>query len=168
MFTVNNSVIYSGHGVCRIVDITEQKIGATLMKYYVLKPIGDENSTLYVPVNNDDLVSKMHKILSAEEIYSIINSMPDTATKWLTDENMRRESYKEILTSGDRAEIMRAIKGVYLHAQEQKKLGRKLHIADERFMKDAEKLLYEEFAYVLNIKREDVLPLIAKQLDKYE
>ncbi len=39
-------------------------------------------------------------------------------------------------------------------------------MADEKFMKDAEKMLYDEFAYVLNINREDVLELIINEIDK--
>jgi CarD family transcriptional regulator len=33
-------------------------------------------------------------------------------------------------------------------------------MSDEQFMRDAEKILYDEFAYVLGIKREDILPFI--------
>ena len=33
-------------------------------------------------------------------------------------------------------------------------------------MKDAEKMLYDEFAYVLGIKREDVLPFIMARLEE--
>ena len=37
-------------------------------------------------------------------------------------------------------------------------------MADERFLKDAEKMLYDEFALVLNIREEEVLPFIMEQI----
>ena len=60
------------------------------------------------------------------------------------------------------------IKFVYFHQQEQQKNGRRLHITDERFMKEAEKMLYEEFAYVLNIRKNQVLPFILNQVQVAE
>ena len=41
---------------------------------------------------------------------------------------------------------------------------RKLRSADEHFLKDAETALYEEFAYVLNIPKEQVLPYIQQHI----
>ncbi len=43
-----------------------------------------------------------------------------------------------------------------------------MHIADERFLNEAEKLLYEEFAHVLQIERNQVLPFILKQIQPEE
>ena len=39
-----------------------------------------------------------------------------------------------------------------------------MHVADERFLNEAEKLLHEEFAHVLHIKREQVLSFIFEQI----
>lgn len=44
-------------------------------------------------------------------------------------------------------------------------LKKRLHISDESFLKDAEKLLYEEFAHVLNITKDQVLPFIMRQIE---
>ena len=60
------------------------------------------------------------------------------------------------------------IKALYFHQREQQKNGRRLHITDERFMKEAEKMLYEEFAYVLNIRKDQVLPFILNQVQVAE
>ena len=38
-------------------------------------------------------------------------------------------------------------------------------MSDERFLKDAERLLYDEFALVLRIKPDQVLPFILKQIN---
>ena len=45
----------------------------------------------------------------------------------------------------------------------QKKSGRKLHIADERILKDAEHIFYDEIAFVLNISQNEVVPFIHEQ-----
>ncbi|MEY8330798.1 hypothetical protein AALB81_15965 [Lachnospiraceae bacterium 48-33] len=44
-----------------------------------------------------------------------------------------------------------------------------MHVADENAMKDSEKMLYDEFAYVLKIERSEIIPYITEQLEtKYE
>jgi hypothetical protein len=39
-----------------------------------------------------------------------------------------------------------------------------MHTADENFLKEAEKILHEEFAFVLDIPPADVLSFITKEL----
>ncbi|MBQ4312987.1 MAG: CarD family transcriptional regulator, partial [Clostridia bacterium] len=43
--------------------------------------------------------------------------------------------------------------------------GKKLRFADEDILSQAEKSLYDEFAVVLDIKREDVLSFICGQIE---
>ena len=47
-------------------------------------------------------------------------------------------------------------------------MGRKVHVCDERFLKEAEKILYDEFAHVLDIEPEQVLPYIFDQIESAE
>lgn len=87
---------------------------------------------------------------------------------WIDNDNARRERYREILQSGDRAQLVGLIKALYCRQQEQQAKGRKLHAADERYLHEAEKILYEEFAHVLRIKRDEVLPFIMEQIQVKE
>lgn len=164
MYEINDIILYGIQGVCKIVDITEKEIDGKCREYYVLKPVYESNSTIFIPVHSEKLTAKMRRILSNEEIYALIKAIPDESTVWIDNEALRREKYSEILTSGDRAALVRMIKTLYLHRQVQREKGRKLYISDERFMNDAEKMLYDEFAYVLHIKREQVLPFILEQI----
>ena len=91
--------------------------------------------------------------------------MPDEELPWIENDIERRERCREIIQVGDRRELVGLIKGLYLHGERQRERGRKLHAADERFLRDAEKILYEEFAHVLQIKRDEVLPFIMEQID---
>lgn len=122
-------------------------------------------SYLFVPVESRELEARMRRILSADQVYSMIKAMPEETPIWIEDEGSRTRVYKEILLKGDHRKIVKLIKTLYLHQQEQKKIGKNLHKSDERFLKDAENLLYDEFAYVLNIEREQVLPFIQEQIE---
>jgi CarD family transcriptional regulator len=91
--------------------------------------------------------------------------MPDESTIWVEDEGKRREYYKQILTGGDRTDLIKLIKTLYAHEKIQKDVGKRLHATDERFLKDAEKILYEEFAHVLNLTLDQVVPFITQQIE---
>ena len=163
-FQVNDSVLYGAEGVCRIADICAQNFMGETAQYYVLKPVYSSTSTVFVPVANAMLTAKMRRILSAEEIRVLIKAMPDEAALWIDNDNARRVRYAEILQNGDRAELVGLIKALYYRREAQQAKGRKLHAADERYLHDAEKVLYDEFAHVLQIKREEVLPFIMEQI----
>lgn len=168
MYSVGDTVLYGSQGVCKIVGTDVKKIGGSKVEYFVLKPIYDENSTLFVPSSNNNLTSKMRSVLSAEEIYELIKAMPDEDTIWIDDENERKQKYQKIISQGDRKNLVQLIKTLHLHKLSQQGKGRKLHQCDEVFLKQAEKLLYDEFALVLKIKPDEVLPFIMEQIEVEE
>lgn len=165
MFKVEDAIIYGTQGICKIESIEEKDLTGTKRMYYVLIPVYQTGCKIYVPVDNEKLVSTMKKLLSKEEIVELINNMPNDKVKWIANDNIRKEHYKEVLKEGNRESLIALIKSVYLHKQKLLEEGKKkLHVADENAMKEAEKLLYDEFAYVLNIERGQVLPYIMEQI----
>lgn len=164
MFNVNDTILYGTHGICKITDITEQKFNGSTNKYYILQPLHNTSSTIYVPMDNEKLIAKMRRILSEEEIYELIKAMPDKNGAWIENKNERNEYFRSILSNGDRAEIIKLIKIIYQHKEELKAIGKKLHASDEQFFKEAEKVIYDEFALVLNIRYDQVLPFIVDQI----
>lgn len=165
MFQIDDTVIYGAEGVFKVKEISYMEFAGEQKEYYVLKSLYNENSTIFVPTDKETLIAKMRKILSKEEIYDIVKSMPDEDLIWIEDEGERLQVYKEILMKGDHRHIVKLIRTLYLHGQKLKEMGKNLHKVDERFLKDAERILYDEFAYVLKIKPEQVLPFIQKQIE---
>lgn len=165
MYKINDNIIYGSHGICSIVDITEQKFNFETKTYYVLRPHNNCSSSIYVPVDNEKLISKMRRILSKEEISELIKVMPDANDEWIENKNERNEQFRSILSSGNRYDIIKLIKTIYKHNEYLKTIGKKPHSSDMQFFKEAEKLIYEEFALVLNIKYDQVLPFIMNNID---
>ena len=63
MFTVGDAVVYGTQGVCRISEITEMTVAKVVRSYYVLVPVYSEKTTLYVPVDNEEVVkSRMRPV----------------------------------------------------------------------------------------------------------
>ena len=62
-YPINDTVFYGSEGVCRIVDIVKRRFQGQTEEYYVLQPVYNENSTIYVPIRNEALIGKMRRSL---------------------------------------------------------------------------------------------------------
>ncbi|MGI6123411.1 MAG: CarD family transcriptional regulator [Acetivibrionales bacterium] len=163
MFKVNDHIIYNNMGVCKVVDIREEKdINDKVTNFYILKPVYGNNLTIKTPVNNTKVF--MRKILKKDDVLSLIESLPDQETGWINDDRKRNEFFKATLKKGDSEGWAKLIKTIYKHKQEKSAMGKKLMKVDEDIMKTAEKNLYEEFATALNISPEEVVNYIMEHV----
>ncbi len=164
MFEIGEKVLYNVNGVCEITDITQKTFGKTIMKYYVLKPIYNESSTLFVPVNNENLVRKMKKLMTKAQLDELLNEISQREIVWTENEVQRKEDFRNAISYGNLSEILVMLKSVWLHKFEQESKGRKLHITDEIFLRDAEKLIKEEISTVVGVELEEVIPYIKNKI----
>jgi len=166
MFQVNDTIIYGSHGVCRIEKIEVREFMGGAKEYFVLRPVNDAAATLYASTQSEKVLGKMRKILSEQEVFHLIETMPEQENIWFQNEAVRKEKYKKVISKGDHRELIGIIKAIYLQKQKREAEGKHLYISDERFFKEAERILYDEFQYVLNIEREELLPLIFSKITK--
>ena len=162
MIEIGSTIIY-GTNICKVLEVKPMTMGKTTRDYYVLAPVWDSNN---LPVDNEALAAKIKKILSAEEIDSIIKAIPESDALLIADDRERIAEFKSIIDSGDREKIIKVIRTLFLRKKELESKHRKLHSADEAILKRAEKLICEEFALVLGINKEEVVPYIAARLDE--
>ena len=84
--------------------------------------------------------------------------------EWIRDENQRKQTYRQLIGSGDRKRLMRMVHTLYRHKANQIALGKKNHLCDENFLHDAEKLLIGEISIVLHLEPEQARAYIHKNL----
>ena len=163
MYKIGSIVVYGTEGLCKICDITERTFGKETSEYYVLSPLSNEAETVFVPKNNEKVLKRMRPILSKERASELLEAAPSEYGEWVENDRERQQMYKQILLCGSSEDLLMMTRTLYLHQIELLERGRKLHAADERFLKEAEKMLFEELAYVFNIKVAEVLPLITRK-----
>lgn len=166
MFNINDTVMYGHTGVCKIVDICTKEFNGKNKKYYVLCPEFENKTTIYCPYDCD--AGRMRPLLSSDEVNSLIQSMTDEELSWVENDQARKEKQMNIIRKGDHKELIQMIRTLYFKRKEKVAQGKKLHSIDEKAMEDAENLLYQEFALVLDIKPEDVVTFIVSKLDVEE
>ena len=162
MFQVGQKVVYGIHGVCCITELEIKNLDRQKVEYYVLEPADQLGTRYYVPTQNPSAVAKLKPLLSRQELDELLRC--STEAEWITDENRRRQLYRELICSGNRAALIAMVRALHTHKQKQQEQGRKFHLCDENFLRDAEKLLSSEFATVLDIQPDQVGEYIRNQL----
>lgn len=159
MYKIGDTVLYGSNGVCEIAEITIKQIGREKIEYYVLKPVCNSASTLFVPTGNETLVGKMRYILNQEEVKNIIENIGEVPD-WISDKVERINICKEIIASGDLQKLVNLVRLLRFHEKAQMKRGKHLQMADERILKEVEKMVSDEISIVMNIERSSVIPMI--------
>ena len=163
-FKKGEKVIYSVNGVCEITDITEKVFGKTVMRYYVLKPISNNEATLFVPVNNENLVRKMKRLMTQSQLDKVLNDISAKEVEWNSNEVIRKEEFRNTISFGNISEILILLKSIWLHRRTQNSKGRKLHISDEMYLREAEKIIKEEVSTVIGVEQDDVIPYVKNKI----
>lgn len=156
-------VHYGAHGVCRVDGQKMMDLGCGKKKYYQLTPVSDEHIQLYLPGDADPERVRLRKVLTAEEIIALVSQERSDAVDWVGDSKARRELSGKTLRGGDTVELIRMVKAIHGH-EAALPAGKNLPISDLEQMRSAEKQLYNEFCFVLDITREQVLPFILGEI----
>ncbi len=156
MFKQGNQVVYGIHGVCNILENEIRTVNRKKVEYYVLQPLEQPDARYYVPVQNQTAVSKMSHLLTSEQVDALLRGDAAQPFEWISDENQRKQYYRAVIGSGDRAALIQMVRLLHTHRKEQQAAGKKFHQSDENFLHDAEKLLSGEFSLVLSIPRSEV------------
>ena len=104
---------------------------------------------------------KNHK---QEEIDEKIHSVSESHEEWMEDERARKEHFKDMVSRADTFELIQLIKMLVEHREKVTARGKKLHVADERMLQEAEKMICDEFSYVLGIPKEEVPSYITNSM----
>jgi len=168
VFKKGDTVVYGSNGTCIIEGTEKKKIGKEVYEYFCLKPVLQDNNLIYVPVKNKSLMSKIKKTLGFNELCELISGSGDIEPNWIADETQRRDTYKNILSSGDRKGIIGLTKALYNEKIRRKEIGKKLRSNDEILLKRAVNYLLSEFSTAVEVDYYQVIPLIMNEISPSE
>lgn len=166
MFQIGDRVIYGSHGVCQIVTVEERVIDRKRIKYFALEPVSQPGTRYLIPSENPVALSKLRHLITRDELEQLLQSQQIRENCWISDENQRKQRYRELISSCDRVALLRMIHTLHHQKKVQLEAGRKFHLCDENFLHDAQKLLTAEFSLVLNIDPSAVADYILSAMDQ--
>lgn len=158
-------MVYGIHGVCCVVEQEERVVDRKRVTYLALEPVGQDGSRYLVPTHNAAAMAKLRKMLSREEMEELLQSEEVRMDGWIKDENQRKQAYRDLISSGDRVKLMQMVHTLYRHKALQMAAGRKVHLCDDNFLRDAEKLLASEIAIVMDVEFDQAKKYLKEHLN---
>ena len=159
MYKLGMVVSYGLEGVCTITEVKQQKFGKSdvVKDFYVLSPINDPISKIYVPLDNEMLISKMRPLYSADEINALVEALCDKTTEWIKESRQRSHTFRTIISECKIEQLILLIKTISAQKQMVFTQGKHLTAGDELYLKKAQTILIEEFSFTTDISNEESL-----------
>ena len=162
---IGSYVLYGKTGVCLVKELTTlSHSGSTAAEYYVLLPISDNRTSVYVPRSNPDLVARMCPLLSRTEIDALLAGAGDDVMQWVDDRQQRGTLYRAVINGNDRRALIRLIRCLYTRKEVRQAAGKRLSSMDENALLECVRLVEEEFSIVLGIPTADVEAYVRKHI----
>lgn len=164
MYQVGDQVVYGMHGVCQVVEMEERVIDRKRLTYLALEPVGQTGSRYLVPTHNETAMGKLRPMMTPDQMESLLNTQEVREDAWIKDENQRKQTYREMIGSGDRVSLMKMVHTLYRHKAQQTAAGKKIHLCDDNFLRDAEKLLSSEVSMVMGMEYDQARAYLREKL----
>lgn len=166
MFQPGDLVVYGTTGVCQVVEITRPNMRGIdkNQEYYLLRPL-QQDGVVYAPVGGENIV--MRPVISCQEAEELIDIIPTVQAEIQKGQTLQAlaQHYQSVMKNHSCTELVELVKSIYAKRQLAESQNRRLGLVDERYMKQAERLLYGELAAALNIPFDQVAPYIASRAE---
>ncbi|MBD9248868.1 MAG: CarD family transcriptional regulator [Evtepia sp.] len=149
---------YACNGVCLVDDVRLDRLTKKEppKEFYILKPVSNPASTLFVPTGNATLVAKMSRLPDREELDALILATREEPLDWIDDRKIRLASFQTIVKECDLGQLISLVSCIYHRREDLIAAGKKLGASDETLLQRAEALIENEVAFVLKVEQNEV------------
>ena len=168
MFHAGDLVVYGATGVCQVEDVSPPASGADASAdsrlFYRLNPL-HHDGVIYTPAENGKV--PIRPVMSAQEAQALIDEIPSihaVICRAPTTQALAQH-YQAVVRSHNCREIAEMMISIYAKRQQAQAQNRRLGAVDERYMKQAEVLLYGELAAALQIPFNEMESYIAHRVE---
>lgn len=164
MFEKHAYVFHESGGVCRIVDICKAPLEnmPSNRDYYVLRPLQDDNSMIYVPTDSDRIF--LRRLLTREESEALLAQI--ASVEIIKEENSKllRNRYVEAMRTHEPIEWVRVIKTVEARMVLLASRSQRLSETERSHMERAKRHLKGELSVSLEISESDAERLLVDRM----
>ena len=165
MYQAGDLVFYGSTGVCRVEGFgNPDPRDRSGRQFYLLKPLY-QDGVIYAPVENAKV--PMRPVISAKEAEALIDLIPTIKAEVFRGPTLQAlaQHYQSAVRTSDCKELVELMMSIYAKRRQAEAQNRRLGMVDERYMKQAERLLHGELSVALGIPLEEVQPYIARRVE---
>lgn len=164
MFSIGDKVIDRTGKIFVVESVVSKDFGNGPSPYLVLRPYFDAGQSpafrSFVPVDRSEQL--LHGVMSKEDCLALIGCMDSLPVTLETSPRARKELVSQVVSKGDRKEILRAIRSFEEYKASREREKKPFSDTDKRLLSSLETVIQDEMSVVLNIPREKLPSFIAQ------
>ncbi len=165
VYNVGDIVFYSSTGICEVKHIGDPGVGLpTHVDYYTLQPLSENHrEMIYVPT---DTKVFMRGIISPQEAQGYIDIVKELSPVRPETRNpkMIQDFYSGLMGTYDCKNLLLVIVSLTAKKRELAARNKSLNQTQTSFLKRAQEMVYNEFAYVLDKTSDEIANIIEKEI----
>lgn len=159
-FKKGDIVVYKTNGICEIIDIRRENFDETGTRdFYILRSVYDPRMQVFVPTKSE-LSEKITCVLNIDDIKESIYKAYSNPLEWNSNDKERNAFFSKALMSCDRQLILSVYLLIKKKKAELEAMNKQINTNDSRILSKSEKMITEEFSYVLGISRDKIIQYI--------
>ncbi len=163
---IGDCVIYRQSCLCCIRDIrTEVFPHAEEKVYYILSPLSDEKTTVFLPVDRIHDPAYLRAPLTKEQIEQAIRDSRTQTLEWINDHKQRGAFFRKILSEANPVRLLLLYKALEQKREESIRAKQKFSTADEKVAVQVREMILQEYSFALKLSSEEITEYINKELD---
>jgi len=165
VFNVGDIVFYSSTGVCEVISIGDPGVGLpTHVDYYTLQPLSkNHREMIYVPT---DTKAFMRYALTSSRVQEYIETIKDIQPAYPESRNPKaiQDFYQSMMQTYDSINLLQVIVSLTLKKREMARRNKSLNQTQTNFLKRAQEMVYNEFAFALGKSSDEIAQIIENSI----
>lgn len=150
-FNIGDAVRYGANGICVVSDRIRRRFSGDDESYFVLLPVGESGSRIYVPEHNSVLVSRISPVPERRSIADALDHPERVSEVWISDESERNGRFREMINTGSCETAIYILFGMLSNRNKRIKAGKSPRSADDILINDIKKTVFGDIAYIFGI-----------------
>ena len=152
-FSINDTVVYSGHGVGVIQDIVKKSVKDEVIDYYVIY-LSDSDMTMWVPKTKMEALG-VRSMISKEEAKEALKFLSEVSEPVIMDWKARYQRNMQLFKSGDIKNTAIVVKSLYRRSK-----VKELPIQERKLYEASYNIFQDEIVAVLGLEKKEVEEMI--------
>jgi len=152
-------VVYGTNGICLVDDITEMAFptGGERKPYFLLRPRADAGSVIYIPHDNEALLSRLRPTLTKQQAEELLANPVQVRIEWIDDRKQRVLAHREHLAENDPYSLLPLIRCLCLKRDELTAQNKKFSNADREALDSALHSVCNELCFAMELEADEII-----------
>ena len=161
MYQIGDLVVYGSIGVCRVDGFSHPDGGTKL--FYCLSPLY-QPGVIHTPVESEK--APLRSVMTAAAAEALLSQLTTIRVEIYKERTIQQlaQKYQSVLQTGDPLQLLSLSLSVQQKRIQAEAQNRRLGMVDERYGRQAERLLFGELAVALDMSIDDIPQLITARL----